>query len=724
MIRTYIKIAWRNLTRNKAYTFINIFGLAIGICSCLVIYLITSYELSYDTFHPDKDRIYRIIGTITDKTGKVSMTAATPDPTPMALREEIPGFETTAAFHNYDVNTIITNEKNETKKFEPVNGEMIVTEPAYFNIFHYKWLAGDKETALKEPHTVVLSEKKAIKYFGANSPEKFLGKTLVYQDSLQVTVTGIVKDWEQNTDLRFTDFISFSTFNTASNEFMTNHLNKEWNDFWSASQAFVKLREGTTASSFDKQFKAFAKKHYDAGFPFVPALQPLSELHFNEKMQDNYSRKAHLPTLYALMGIALFILILAVINFINLSTAQSVQRAKEIGVRKVLGSSRRSLIIQFLGEALILTLIAILVSMLLATPVMNAFRSFIPEGITFDFTDPRILLFLVVLTGITTLLSGFYPAWLLSSHKPVITLKGQATHPGERKSILRKGLVVFQFSISLVFIIGTLIISKQMEFIRTKDMGFTSDAVIILNLPREKTGNLKKVFAEKIRQLPGIADLAFQYEGPMHEGNMNDKIVYKGKNIIETDVESNYTDDRFIPLYNIKMIAGRNMQKSDSLKEIVINETFSKILGFKNPSDAINNFIVYREKSYSIVGVTADFHQASFHSSIRPAIVVFAPWVNNVAIKVPTGTDLKKTLASVENIYKSVYPEQKLQYRFYDESIAKLYEKETQTAQLMNTATLITIFISCIGLFGLATFTARQRTKEIGIRKVLGATVS
>jgi ABC-type antimicrobial peptide transport system permease subunit len=247
---------------------------------------------------------------------------------------------------------------------------------------------------------------------------------------------------------------------------------------------------------------------------------------------------------------------------------------------------------------------------------------------------------------------------------------------------------------------------------------------VILDLPREKGGNTKKVFAEKARQLPGVADMSFQYEGPMHEGHMNDKIVYKGKTIIETDVESNYTDDRFIPLYNIKMVAGRNMQKTDSLREIVINQNFSKILGFKNPSDALNQFIVYREKPYAIVGVTADFHQSSFHSSIRPSIVVFAPWVNNIAIKIALNTDLKKTIAGLEKIYRSIYPEKKFQYKFYDESIAKLYEKESQTAELMNTATFIAIFISCIGLFGLATFTARQRTKEIGIRKVLGATVS
>jgi putative ABC transport system permease protein len=720
MLKNYFKLAWRTLIKNRAYSFINIFGLAIGLCSCLIIYLITSYELSYDTFHPDKDRIYRLTGNFTDGEGKTSPVASVPDPVPLALRKEVTGLEHVVAFHSYDVNVMVND-----KKLEPVKGNIIVAEPEYFDIFSYEWLAGNKETALNDPYTVVISQEKARKYFGDLSPQEVLGKRIVYQDSLSTVVTGVVRDWKKNTDLGFTDFVSFATYYTSRSSFMTNHLNaEEWNDFWSGSQAFVKLAPGTTPAAMHPQFAAFAKKHFNPQFKLVPALQPLSELHFNEQLRDNYSRQAHLPTLYVLMAIAGFILLLAIVNFINLATAQSVQRAKEIGVRKVLGSARHQLILQFLGEAFLLALSAVLLSLILAKPAMSAFSSFLPEGLQYNFLDARIIGFILAITVITTLLSGFYPAWVLSLHKPVDTLKGKAFQTGEHRSYLRKGLVVFQFTISLIFITGTLIISKQMEFIRTRDLGFTANAVINIDLPRERAGKSKKLFTEKLRQLPTVADLSIEYTTPMRDGHMSDKVKFNGKTIIETDVESHYADSRFIPLYGIKLVAGRNLQEGDSIKEIVINETYAKLLGFKNPSEAINQSLTYRQKIYSVSGVVADFHTETLHRAIGPSIIVFAPWANSIALKFAPNTNLKNGLAEIEKIYAQIYPEKKFDYKFFDESIAKLYEKETRTATLMNTATTIMIFISCIGLFGLATFTAKQRTKEIGIRKVLGASVS
>lgn len=720
MIKSYFTIAWRSLLKNKPYTLINIFGLAIGLCSCIVIYLITSYELSYDTFHPDGERIYRVTGNFTAPDGKTVQVGSIPDPAPLAMRNEITGFENIAAFHSFNVNVIV-----DEKKLESPNAQVIVAEPDYFNIFQYQWLAGNKETALVEPHAVVLSQSKAIKYFGKLEPQQYLGKRVIYQDSVETIVKGIVADWNKNTDFTFTDFVSFSTYSTAIGKNMSNSLNtEEWNDFWSGSQAFVKLSKGTSPEALTPQFNAFAKKHFREDFKMVPTLQPLSDIHFNEKIRDDYSRIAHLPTLYVLMGIAGFILLLAVINFINLATAQSVQRAKEIGVRKVLGSSRQNLVLQFLGEAFLLSLAAVLISVLLISPMLKAFENFLPEGLSYSLLDPTILAFIAGITVLTTLLSGFYPAWVLSLHKPVDTLKGQAMYSGEHRSFLRKGLVVFQFAISLVFITGTLIIGNQMEFIRTQDLGFNSDAIVTIDLPRERGGKNKKVFLEKLRQTPMVADAALEYAAPFRDGHMNDKVKFEGSSIIETEVESHYTDYRFVPLYNIKLVAGRNIMEGDSIREMVINETFAKQLGFANPADAINKFITFRDKKYSVSGVAKDFHTETFHKAIRPSIIVFASFGNSIALKFAPNIATKKGLSEVEKIFNGIYKEKNFEYKFLDESIAKLYERETKTAKLMNTATLITILISCIGLFGLATFTARQRTKEIGIRKVLGASVS
>lgn len=730
MLRNYLKTSLRNLVKHKASTLINLFGLTLGVTACLVIYLITYYELSYDTFHPDAQQIYRLVGQSQyDKKSELHPVGFIPHAVPAALQKEVPGIGTVAAFHNIESQVLIPNGTEKPIKFEGrrhgiENAEIVVTDPTYFDIFSYKWLAGNPKTALNEPFQLVLSERKAHKYFGDVPLDQILGKEVIYMDSVHVHVTGIVQDWALPSDFTFTDFISSATIQ-ASQLKKEIHLD-QWDDIWSASQAFVKLPKGATPTQFTTQFLRFSKVHYPKEFKFTPDLQPLSDLHFNPDYQDNYSRKAHLPTLYGLMGVAGFILLIAAINFINLSTAQSSQRAKETGIRKVMGSSRASLIVQFLGETAFLTLIAVLVSLLLVNPILSAFQSITPKGLTFSVFSAQTGLFLLAIILATSLLAGLYPSFILSSYVPALTLKGQTGMVAGRKATLRKTLIIFQFTISLIFIIGTLIVERQLRFMRTKELGFRSDAIVSIRPPSAEKG---KVLAQKIRQLSGVERVAIEWFPPMGEAYMVTKLKYEGKKQpIEMDVSAKIGDENFIPLYQLRLVAGRNYVKSDSLKEIVINTSYAKALGFKRYDDALNQFIDFQGKKYPIVGVVADFHEQSFHEKIGPVFLGFMPHARNLGIKLSTKgkamSELKATLAGIEQDWKAVFPDNRFEYTFLDDSIARLYEKEQKTSQLVNTATGIAILISCMGLFGLAMFTAEQRTKEIGVRKVLGASVA
>ncbi|GAB3936467.1 ABC transporter permease [Larkinella terrae] len=730
MLRNYLKTSFRNLTKNKVSALINLFGLSLGVTACLVIYLITNYELSYDTFHPDRERIYRLVGTEKfNPQADVRPAGFVPNAVPAAVRNEVTGLGTVAAFHNIESEVLIPEGSEKPRRFEhrdhgQDNAEIIVADPQYFDIFHYQWMAGDPKTAMTEPFQVVLSERKARKYFGELPLEQILGRSVIYWDSVQVKVSGIVKDWQKPSDFTFTDFISMAT--VRSSQLKKGIDLDQWDDIWSSSQAFVKLPEGTRPEQFDKAFLAFSKEHFRKDFKFVPGLQPLSDLHFNADYVDNYSRKAHLPTLYGMMGVAVFILLIAAINFINLATAQSVQRSKEVGVRKVLGSSRKSLVVQFLSETSLLTLIAVGLALVLVNPILTAFQSVTPRGLTFNLFSLKTLLFLLGVTVTTSLLAGFYPSLVLSSYLPALTLKGQSALKGGQKGYLRKGLIVFQFTVSLIFIIGTLIVERQLSYIRNKDLGFSTDAIIEV-----KSGRAGKteVLLEKIGQLSGVERVTKQWFPPMGMSYMMTKMKYKGKKEIELDVSAKVGDANFIPLYNLRILAGRNYLKSDSLRELVINETFAKRLGFQKPADAVNKLLEFDGKTFPIVGVVADFHEQSFHSKIDPTFIGYLPrQARNIGVKLAVKgqqvNELKEALASIEAQWKTVHPDKKFEYDFLDDRIAQLYEKEQKTSRLVNTATGIAILISCMGLFGLATFTAEQRTKEISVRKVLGASVA
>jgi putative ABC transport system permease protein len=737
MLINYFKIAWRNIKGHKIYTTINVLGLALGICSCIAIYLIASYELNFDTFHPDKERIFRIVGEVENPKGEKEFLNC-PVLHAADLQQSIPGFESAAGFHDYGERISIPDGSQPAKKFEnrieqSRQSSAIITWPQYFDIFKYQWLAGNA-ASLNEPFKVVLTENRARKYFGEIPINEMIGKTVIYEDSLQVHVSGIVKDWNQNTDFGYTDFISIST---ATHSFLKNQIPT---DDWSSirphnGNVWVKLAKGVTAAQIDARLVDFVKKYVkelNPGTKFRLYLQPLTTVHFTTEFHrgddgDDF-RKPYLPTLYVLMGVALFILVIAVVNFINLSTAQSLQRAKEIGVRKVLGSNKNNIMFQFLTETFILVLLSVVVAVVLVKPVLYMFRDYVPPGVVFQIFNPSVLLFLVAVASATTILAGFYPAKVLASYLPVLSLKGPAFQKVKDKLSLRKTLIVFQFTISLVFIIGAIAIGKQIHYMDKADKGFNSNAIVVINHWRDRDGMIK-LFAQHIKNIAGVSKIVIQGNPPMGFGQGMEQFKYKGRDIADQRILFEAGDENYIPFYQMKLLAGKNMAHSDSLQDLVINETYSKALGFEKPQDAIGKVLYRNDIPYPIVGVVSDFHTGSFHEAIHPAIIAKMPQREiSISIKLDAGEkeprDVKLIMAEIEKQWKAVYPDEPFSYHFLNEAISWLFGQEENTAWLVNVAMGITIFISCMGLFGLGMYTAQKRTKEIGIRKVLGASIS
>ncbi|MES2849638.1 MAG: ABC transporter permease [Bacteroidota bacterium] len=729
MLKNYFKIAWRNIRRNKVPATINVLGLSLGICACIVIYTISSFEFGFDSFHPGKENIYRVMGDVTENTGVKLHYARLPFAVSEKGGNDIRGMEAIAGVIPYNTTITIPGINSGTKTFESLlpgthYPTAVITGPEYFRIFNYQWLAGNIATALNAPLTVVLTENKARTYFGNLSPAEMIGRQLVYDDSLLVSVTGIIKDWDKKTDILFTDFISSVTL---QGKYLKNKINTQsWEQQYMNTWTFIKLSNGNTDVDIDNQLRSLVKKYTAKDIKLALWLEPLSSIHFNADVIENPVRTADKKTLYILIGIAFFILALSVINFINLSTAQFIRRAKEAGIRKVLGSNRGNIMLQFLVETFSIILIAELLAVLFVKPVMNLFSSFIPDGIVFDFLSVETIIFLIIIAVVTSLLSGLYPAKVLSAYHPALVLKGAGMEKGGQNWALRKGLVVFQFAVAIVFIIGSLVIASQMIYTKNKYPGFNSEAVITSNVPRGSGLQKLKLFAEKLRQIPEVSMVALQWLPPMTDNGKVMQLKFKGEENNATEVGQVAGDENFIPLYEIKILAGRNLTAADSVQELVINESLLHMMSITNPRDAIGKMLYWNDKPYPVVGVVSDFHTGSFHSAIIPLCIVNRPERQSaLAIKLASSSFQSAVsnnlLSKIENIWQTIYPENAFDYRFYDESLSLLYHKDRQSSILIYASAAITIFISCMGLLGLALYTTEGKKKEIGIRKILGA---
>jgi len=734
MIKNYFKTAIRNLAKNKVFSLINVAGLSIGISSALVIYLIVSYDFSFDKFEKDRDRIYRVVSDFTFS-GEAYHNSGVTYPMGNAIKKELTGIENVTHFYTWNDDTKISVP--ETGKKDPAiykkQKNIVFADDNYFSLVAYNWLAGSSKVALQYANQTVLSESNAKIYYPKLKPAEIIGKEIIFNDTTRTTVTGVIKDLAENTDFKFKIFVSKATLEHGM---MTPEDQNEWGNTNSASQLLIKLAPGTSRTLIAKQVNSLYKKYKkvdpDDHSTTAYSLQSLSDVHFNTTYHSFGDRTAHKPTLYGLLAVASFLLLLGCINFINLTTAQASQRAKEIGIRKTMGSSKQQLIFQFLSETFLLTLCAAILSILIAPLLLKVFADFIPEGLHFTIT-PDITLFLCILILVVSLLSGFYPALVLSSFKPVLVLKNQSSsNSGKTRNLwLRKTLTVSQFVIAQVFIIGTLLVSKQISYTLNKDLGFKKDAIIYLHTNYyDTTQSHRFVLLDKLKAIPEIAMISLGNDPPSNNSMWTSTMKYKdGKKELETDVQVKLADTNYLKLFQIKLVAGTNLPYCDTIKDLVINEAYARFLGFKNPNQAIGKLIDWDNKRFPIVGVVSDFHQRSLHDPIKPLLFTTRTQQMrgiNIALQPQNteGTVWKTAIAKIEKAWKQVYPEDDFQYDFLDDTIRKYYTAEQNISKLLMWSTGLTIFISCLGLLGLVTYITHQRTKEIGVRKVIGASVT
>lgn len=733
MLKNYWRTALRNLWHTKIFSIINILGLAIGLSAALVIWLVVHFDLSFENFRPGRDRINRIV-LDANFSGETFHMAGVPFAMPAAVASELTGVRDVTPIYFTSLKVAIPRPGQSNPTVFKGPNRTVYTNAHYFSLFNsYTWLAGSA-TPLDAPYHTVLTKSRAATYFPGLHPNEVIGKTITYNDSLNAIVSGIVSDPPANTDLNWNEFVSISTLAHMSTRYADPN---EWGNFTDASECFFELAPGIQPAAIDSQLVRLWKKHaVDAGpgNSYNWRLQPLSDLHFNPFYTPFYHRTAHKPTLYGLMLVAAFLLTLGCINFINLTTANASRRAREIGVRKTFGSSRSQLLLQFLGETFLLTVLSLTLSLALTPWLLRAFSAFIPPDLHFDlFHQPGLWLFIILLTLTVTLLAGLYPSWILARLQPIRVLRNQpVAGTTTRRAVLRKTLTVFQFTIAQAFIIATIIVGHQLHYSLTADLGFKKDAIVNLETPftADAADNKRFLLLDRIRNLPGITRAGIGGIAPASEYPNTGEFSYaNGAQKRDMQLEFRDGDSNYIRIYHLRLLAGRNLRPSDSSTELIINRSLCTFLGFKNPADAIGKTLVNGSQPIPIVGVIADFHQAGMHTPIKPLVLTWSnkdQFTIHIALRpqTPDGAGWKRTMALVEKTFRETYPGRDFDFAFLDDVIAKYYVAEQQLSSLLRWATGLTIFISCLGLAGLVIFTTNARTKEIGIRKILGAPVA
>lgn len=728
MIRNHLLIAVRTLLASRMYSVINVFGLTVGISTCLVIFLIVQFELSYNRTIPEADRIYRVH---TQFSGDFEGTnRGVSSGVQEAVTTRFTGLSSSFPLHGWSAKVTLPGQKSsDAREREP---RIALTTPAYFSVIPtYSWIRGSA-TALLQPGNVVLTVDQAKKYLGNGSPDAWMGQTLHYNDSLVVTVAGLIAPEPGNTDFEFTDFISLATIEATwlKERFSLN----DWQSTNSSAQLFIKLQGSTSVAEIERQLPSlneeYKRHNADNNWIVTYKLQPLSDLHFNTHLGVfDFSRPAaHPGTLTTISLVAFILVVLASINFINLETARAVKRSREVGIRKVLGSSRGQLIGHFLAQSLLLTFVAILVAIPAAEMGLLMFRDFIPSGVVLSLLDLSTLTFLVIVLLAVGILSGLYPAFVLSSFLPAIALKSQgySTLGQSRSSFLRRGLIIFQFASAQLLIMATLVIVSQIDFMLNKDLGFQQDAVVHIDPPWQASSDKRLTLKNELERIPRVSTVSLCQQAPAAKGYSSNVLsVKKNGEEIRKSVMRKFGDTNYLAVYGIKLVAGRNLTPNHQT-EILVNEAFLKEFGL-SPDEALGYEVRQNERVYTIVGVMKDYHVFSLHAPFQP--VYMSGWEEDlygISLKLTKAAvdnaDYQPVIANLEAAWKKVYPDYRFNYHFVDETIRGFYENEKRMSKLAGTAMTIAIIISCLGLFGLASYTSVQRAKEVGIRKVLGAT--
>ncbi len=721
MIKNYIKTAFRNLMRNRSFAVINVLGLAVGIAASLLIFLVIRFETSYDKFHSKQDQIYRVVSVFHTQDGS-SYSAGTPFPVGPALRLDFPQIKEVANTFRRGTQQITIEEGAQQKKFQ---SDVYYIEPEFFRMFNFEWLSGDPRASLSQPANAVLTKEIAEKYFG--TWQSAIGKTIKYNnDNAQVyKVSGILKNVPPNTDFPLGIVVSYSTLKGTS----IGRNMEDWVSTFGAAYTFVVLPDNYSSAQFNKDLATFAKKHRPVEYSKDSYMaQPLRTIHSDERFGSygDHFFSDSLVTVLKLIG--LFLILIACVNFVNLATAQAVNRSKEVGVRKVLGSNRGQLAAQFLSETSIIVVFALVISVAISYLVLPSLNELLNTRMTLDFSNPSIILFLpAVLIGVS-FLSGIYPAIVISGFNPITALKNKISSRMAGGISLRRVLVILQFAIAHVMIIGTLIAMSQMNFFRNATLGFDQSAILNVNIPQDSISKTKMGYLQnELSKNQDIKNVSFSYRSPSADGNWNSDFKFDhSANNTNFSANLKWADVKYFETYKIQFVAGRPYHESDTVREFVVNETLLRKLGITDPNQAINKQIDFWDgnKVGPIVGVIRDFNSFSLRDPMAP--VVLSTWKDvyqTINIRIKEGRE-KAVLPFVEKLWNKTYPDYVYQYSFLDETIANFYQQEARLSTLYKIFAAIAIFISCLGLYGLVSFMASQRTKEVGIRKVLGASAS
>jgi predicted permease len=730
-----LKFVFRALWRNRLFTLLNTMGLAIGVSACWVVFLLFRHEFAFEGGLPDRDRIFRVVSDFV-MDGQPNFNAGAPRPMARALASELAGVEMAVPVFEGGATTVrVPQGENAPPRDFEGQRRLLSTTNQYFQMLPYRWLAGSPAD-FDGPAKVVLSRERAAMYFPNFSPEHVLGRSLLYQDTLRATVVGVVEALGFNTDFDALEMLTLGTLRQERDD------DRVWASVNSGDQTYLKLRPGAdlaalteSINSISRQRSAEAMKRWGANITRSHRLLPLRELHFATQYADSH-RKANKTVLYGLLGIAGFLLLLACINFINLATAQLPARAKEIGIRKTLGSGRAALLAQFMLETLCTGLLGAALGYGLVRFFVAGFPEFIPDGVSVHAQLGQTALFLLGLLGCTSLLAGLYPGWLAAKVQPSRILRGSPVLAlAGRRVTLRKGLIVFQFAIAQLFMLLALVVGRQLHFGLTHELGFRRDAVLTCSVPlgvqiKDADNGRRFGFCEAARNLPGVASVSLG-DAPVSMSYSSNTFSMAGKNgKTEAAVYRKLADTAYIGLYEMPLLAGRNLLPADTTREYVINETCARAFGFEQPADAVGAFLTEggdTPRPLPVVGVVRDFHTAHFSEKI-PAVALMTQkeWMSDFNIRLASArpADWAPVLAELGKLWAGFYPNEPFEPKFYDDALAQIYETERQTARIINLVTAVAVLISCLGLFGLATLTAFQRTKEIGVRKVLGASAA
>ena len=712
MFKNYFKTAWRSIAKNKVYSAINISGLALGIASCLIIFLVVNYELGYDNFNKKADRIYRVTLNAIDFNPSVSM-AVTP-----ALRTYFPELEQVSQVWYQRDGLVTVNNKRYSEK-----GYMFA-DAQFSKIFDYQWVMGDPNTALSEPNSVVLTESIAKKYFLQQTlptSKDVIGQIINLDNHYNLKVTGIIKDLPGNTNLPFIFLVSFETVSQQVKGMMSQFY------AIAGGNTYILIPENYDIENMRRRMPSFIAASWgkDMAKEARLPLQRLKDIHFDQRyLNSDVTPTSSRETYWALVAVAIFIILIASINFINLATAQAIRRAKEIGIRKVLGSRRSQLITQFLGETTLMVIVALVFGILMTVLFLPLVAQLLDIKITVtQLMHPSALGLLLLIVVSTILLAGLYPAFVQSAFNPVQSLKSQsAMHMGGLT--LRKSLVVLQFVISQVMIIGTLVVAFQMYFLKNKDLGFDKEAVISFGIPDQSK---RDVLRQQLLSNPGIAQLCFASGAPAYNSSYCD-VSSPEMGITKGEVtEVKFIDENYISMFKLNMLSGEKVAKkveADTTYEAVVNETLLQKLNMNDPVQAVGKHIILNSRHTTIIGVVQDFQSESKHKKRRPCALQYRSRGFYTACIKLQQTNMQRTIADIDKTYSTMFPDNLFQYQFLDEHIASLYKQEEKAYVAFKLFSIIAIIIGCLGLYGLVAFAAAQRTKEVGIRKVLGATLT